>query len=65
MTQILEELDGDDLFNIVTFESYTHPWSGKMMTANQQNVKKAKDFVKNLDAEGGKLHRAFRPFNVF
>lgn len=54
MIQILKELNKDDLFNIVTFESYSHPWSDTVRVANEHNVNEAIDFVKNLKAEGGK-----------
>ena len=48
MEQILKELDYGDLFNIVTFESYTHAWSNKLMVANRNNIDQATQFVIQL-----------------
>lgn len=54
MSQILNELNEDDAFNIVTFDSYSHPWSDTMRLAQRNNVDQAVSYVHNLIAEGGK-----------
>lgn len=56
MSQILNELNEDDAFNIVTFDSYSHPWSDTMRLAQRNNVDQAVSYVHNLIAEGGKPH---------
>ncbi|XP_060603951.1 inter-alpha-trypsin inhibitor heavy chain H3-like [Ruditapes philippinarum] len=53
MTQILSQLNDEDYFNIVTFESNSHPWSPEMKKANSDNINEATEFVQNLIAEGG------------
>lgn len=55
MTQILSQLNEEDLFNIVTFASNSHPWTPSMKKANKANIEEAIVFVQNLIAEGGKM----------
>lgn len=55
MTQILSQLNEEDLFNIVTFASNSHPWAPNMKKANAANIEEAIVFVQDLIAEGGKM----------
>lgn len=55
MTQILRQLNEEDLFNIVTFETTSRSWSPTMKKATHDNIKQATNFVQNLIAEGGGL----------
>lgn len=52
MTQILSQLNEEDLFNIITFESNSHPWKETMKKAIPANIKEATEFVQGLVAEG-------------
>lgn len=53
MTHILKDLNEDDLFNIVTFESTSLAWSKTMKKATPENTKEATEMVQGLFAEGG------------
>ena len=53
MTHILQELNDEDLFNIITFESTSLAWSQYMKKATPENIKAATKMVHNLMAEGG------------
>ena len=53
MTHILQELNEDDLFNIITFESTSLAWSKYMKKATPENIDAATEMVQDLTAEGG------------
>lgn len=49
----LENLNPDDQFNIIAFDDQSYPLFTTSQTANDENLRFAKRFVKYLDAEGG------------
>ncbi|KAL3853549.1 hypothetical protein ACJMK2_017084 [Sinanodonta woodiana] len=53
MRNILDDLNEDDLFNIVVFDSSVSSWSNYMKKATKRNKELAKDMVDNLEALGG------------
>ncbi|KAM7405255.1 hypothetical protein PAMP_012531 [Pampus punctatissimus] len=53
MSTILGDLREGDHFNIITFSDKVHTWKkGRTVRATRQNVRDAKDFVKQIIAEG-------------
>ncbi|KAK3590742.1 hypothetical protein CHS0354_030981 [Potamilus streckersoni] len=53
MRNILDDLNEEDLFNIVVFDSSVSSWSNYMKKATKRNKELAKDMVDNLEALGG------------
>ncbi len=49
----LGQLGEDDLFNVIPFGSYVDSFSAKMVAASKANIKKARAFVRNMEAMGG------------
>nr|CAB3257367.1 inter-alpha-trypsin inhibitor heavy chain H4 [Phallusia mammillata] len=51
---ILDDLKPQDQFNIITFSDNVKSWqSGELMTVNDFNIGRAKDFVNQIHAYGG------------
>jgi Ca-activated chloride channel family protein len=50
---ILSRLGGDDLFNVITFGGFVDPFSDRMQAASRGNIKKARDFVRQIEPLGG------------
>ncbi|ELT99546.1 hypothetical protein CAPTEDRAFT_222769 [Capitella teleta] len=54
MKKILSDLRSGDMFNIITFSTSLKFWHGEgLLPANEQNKRKAKEFIKGMKAEGG------------
>ncbi|KAL4227000.1 Inter-alpha-trypsin inhibitor heavy chain 3 [Mactra antiquata] len=53
MGQILEQINEEDSFNIIIFESDVYSWSNTMREANKTNIEMARAFVSSLDTQGG------------
>ena len=60
MTHILKELNEEDLFNIITFESNSYAWSEHMRKATQENIDEATEMVQDLMAEGGGYSTSYK-----
>uniref|UniRef100_A0A6J0TNQ2 Inter-alpha-trypsin inhibitor heavy chain H6 n=1 Tax=Pogona vitticeps TaxID=103695 RepID=A0A6J0TNQ2_9SAUR len=53
MHVILSDLHHDDYFNIVTFSDMVHVWKpSQSIQATPQNIRKAKDYVSKMEADG-------------
>ncbi|MCP4231313.1 MAG: VWA domain-containing protein, partial [bacterium] len=53
LSYCLNSLNERDKFNIVTFNDESHPFSEKTLNADKDNVKRARDFVEDIEAGGG------------
>ncbi|KAK3610520.1 hypothetical protein CHS0354_008949 [Potamilus streckersoni] len=53
MHVILDDLNPDDAFNILTFNSGTSRWRENIVRNTVQNINDAKTFVDTLEADGG------------
>ncbi|MCP4502210.1 MAG: VWA domain-containing protein [Deltaproteobacteria bacterium] len=49
----LSQLGEDDIFNVHTYGGYVENFSGKMLSASSSNVKRARDFVRQIEPLGG------------
>ncbi|XP_061470082.1 inter-alpha-trypsin inhibitor heavy chain H6 [Rhineura floridana] len=53
MHVILSDLHQDDYFNIVTFSDYVNVWkSSQSIQATPQNIRRAKDYISKMEADG-------------
>lgn len=53
MMTILSDLREGDYFNLITFSDKVHTWrKGRTVPATRQNVREAKEFVRNIIADG-------------
>ncbi|KAG7319317.1 hypothetical protein KOW79_017791 [Hemibagrus wyckioides] len=52
MLKILEDLGQDDYFGLIIFDSEVDVWKAELLQATKQNLKQAKDFVKNIKDRG-------------
>ncbi|CAB1314808.1 unnamed protein product [Coregonus sp. 'balchen'] len=52
MLNILNDLDEDDYFGIVIFDSQISTWKESLTKANKENVSEAQKFVKEIDDRG-------------
>lgn len=53
MLKILGDLGQDDYFGLIIFDSEVDVWKAELLQATKQNLKQAKDFVKNIKDRGG------------
>ncbi|XP_060713644.1 inter-alpha-trypsin inhibitor heavy chain H3-like isoform X2 [Tachysurus vachellii] len=53
MLKILGDLAEDDYFGLITFDSIVHVWNPELLQAKEENLEKAKSFVKAIQARGG------------
>ena len=54
--EILDTLDAQDTFNIITFSTWLRFWEEKtMMSASASNIASAKNFINGITVTGGKL----------
>jgi Ca-activated chloride channel family protein len=49
----LSQLNSEDWFNIIQFNSYTEAFSAHALPARENNIDRAKNYVKSLQANGG------------
>ncbi|XP_060109166.1 inter-alpha-trypsin inhibitor heavy chain H6 [Heteronotia binoei] len=53
MQVILSDLHQDDHFNIITFSDTVNVWKlGQSLPATSQNIRKAKDYISKMEADG-------------
>ncbi|KAM9443594.1 inter-alpha-trypsin inhibitor heavy chain H3-like [Clarias gariepinus] len=52
MLKILGDLDQEDYFGLIIFDSAVDVWKAELLQATENNLNKAKDFVKNIDDRG-------------
>jgi hypothetical protein len=54
MKEILSDLRPGDMFNIITFSTSLKFWHGEgLLPATRENIRGAKEFVKEMKADGG------------
>ncbi|KAF4093541.1 hypothetical protein AMELA_G00003050 [Ameiurus melas] len=53
MLKILGDLDGDDYFGLITFDSSAHIWKPELLQATEATLQEAKTFVRGIKASGG------------
>lgn len=49
----LSRLGEDDLFNVISFGGFAETFEERMVSASSANVKRARDFVRNIEPLGG------------
>ncbi|XP_053340591.1 inter-alpha-trypsin inhibitor heavy chain H3-like isoform X1 [Clarias gariepinus] len=52
MVKILGDLDQEDYFGLIIFDSSVDVWKAELLQATENNLNKAKDFVKDIQARG-------------
>ncbi|XP_052059433.1 inter-alpha-trypsin inhibitor heavy chain H3-like isoform X5 [Mytilus californianus] len=52
MDSILQDLHEGDKFNIMEFSTRANLWQKTLLSANTENKQKARDYAKNMDANG-------------
>ncbi|KAM9443593.1 inter alpha-trypsin inhibitor, heavy chain 4-like [Clarias gariepinus] len=52
MLKILGDLDQEDYFGLIIFDSSVDVWKAELLQATENNLNKAKDFVKDIQARG-------------
>ncbi|KAK7127506.1 hypothetical protein R3I93_020175 [Phoxinus phoxinus] len=52
LLKILSDLDGDDHFGLITFDSEVKTWKNELLKATKENLETAKSFVKEIRDRG-------------
>ncbi|KTG37091.1 hypothetical protein cypCar_00027394 [Cyprinus carpio] len=52
LLRILSDLDEDDHFGLITFDSEVNLWKRELLKATEENLKNAKSFVKEIRDRG-------------
>ncbi|KAK1800040.1 hypothetical protein P4O66_006547, partial [Electrophorus voltai] len=52
MLKILGDLNGDDYFGLITFDSFIDVWKPELLQATEMNLKAAKAFVREIQDQG-------------
>lgn len=55
LLKILSDLDEDDHFGLITFDSDIDTWKRELLKATKQNLENAKSFVKEIRDRGGEF----------
>ncbi|ROI16303.1 Inter-alpha-trypsin inhibitor heavy chain H3 [Anabarilius grahami] len=56
LLRILSDLDEDDHFGLITFDHSVDTWKHELLKATEQNLKKAKSFVKEIRERGSETN---------
>jgi Mg-chelatase subunit ChlD len=54
MNTILDDLREGDMFNIIKFSGIASSWSTAVREATPENIRDAKEYVKDIEVDGGK-----------
>lgn len=54
MLKILGDLAQNDYFGLIKFDSAVEVWKNELLPATEENLNKAKTFVKKINDRGGK-----------
>jgi hypothetical protein len=55
LLKILGDLDEDDHFGLITFDSEVKTWKNELLKATEENLEIAKSFVKEIRDRGGEF----------
>lgn len=55
LLRILNDLDEDDHFGLITFDSDIDTWKNELLKATEQNLENAKSFVEEIRERGGEF----------